>query len=128
MYSERLGRWHFGVTIVAMNVVFFTQHFVGLLGMPRRVADYDPTLWSLNWISSVGAFVLGFGQLIFVANVVKSFFFGEHVSPDPWGDMPGVMKLPARGGPIVIASVAVQAADGPVHGTSTSPAGRPQGP
>lgn len=104
MYSERLGRWHFAVTIVSMNVVFFTQHFVGLLGMPRRVADYDPDLWSLNWISSVGAFVLGFGQLLFVVNVVKSYFWGPHSEKDPWPVVapPGV-HVPTVGMPAVAA-------------------------
>jgi len=90
MYSERLGRWHFAFTMIGFNVVFFPQHFAGLLGMPRRVADYDPSLWSLNWISSVGAVVLGFGQLFFLVNFAKSFFTGPVSSKDPWPVIPTV--------------------------------------
>src|SRR5205807_4746186 len=67
MYSERIARWHFGFTIVGFNVVFFTMHFLGLLGMPRRIYDYSsfgqlPLIWTLNWLASIGAFILGAGQ------------------------------------------------------------------
>lgn len=128
MYSERLARWHFAFTIVGMNVVFFTMHFVGLLGMPRRVYDYDPALWSLNWITSLGAFALGFGQLFFVANVARSYFFGKSVASDPWGEMPGVMNIPSSRGPIVVASSQIHAADGPLEAGVTSRGAPPRVP
>jgi len=128
MYSERLARWHFAFTIVGMNVVFFTMHFVGLLGMPRRVADYDPSLWSLNWITSVGALVVGSGQVFFVVNFARSYFRGTKVDADPWGDLPGVMKIPSARGPIVVASSPLaSAADGPAT-ASTSRAAPPRAP
>ena len=85
MYSERLAHWHFALTIIGLNLVFFTFHFLGLSGMPRRVYDYVPSLWTLNWLATVGAFVLGLGQLFFIANVARSYFRGPRVSADPWG-------------------------------------------
>ncbi|MGQ0798280.1 MAG: cbb3-type cytochrome c oxidase subunit I, partial [Methanobacteriota archaeon] len=104
MYSERLARWHFAFTMVGMNLVFFTMHFLGLLGMPRRVADYDASLWSLNWLATLGAFVVGFGQIFFIANVVRSYFYGPHAEKDPWPVVgpPGV-HLPSAGVPAVAA-------------------------
>ena len=84
MYSERLARWHFALTIIGLNLVFFTMHFLGLEGMPRRVADYEPSLWTLNWLATLGAFILGGGQLFFLHNFVRSFFRGPRVPADPW--------------------------------------------
>ncbi len=88
MYSERLGRWHFGFTMVGMNLVFFSMLFLGLDGMPRRVYDYAPSYWTLNWLASVGAFILGFGQLFLAFNFIRSYWAGPHCAPDPWGDVP----------------------------------------
>ena len=75
--------------MVGLNLVFFTMHFLGLEGMPRRVFDYPPSMWSLNWLATVGAFVLGFGQLFFLANIVWTFVAGPVSDPDPWGEIPG---------------------------------------
>ena len=59
MYDERLGRLHFWLTFVAFNATFMPMHWLGLQGMPRRVADYDPRFATLNFIISIFAFVLG---------------------------------------------------------------------
>jgi cytochrome c oxidase subunit 1 len=88
MYSERLARWHFGLTMVGLNLVFFTMHFLGLEGMPRRVFDYPPSMWTLNWLATLGAFVVGAGQLVFVTNVVWTFVKGIVSDTDPWGEIP----------------------------------------
>jgi len=90
MYSERLARWHFAFTIIGLNLVFFTMHFLGLAGMPRRYYDYGQfanleTLWTLNWLATVGAFLLGGAQLFFIANVARSYSRGPKVAADPWG-------------------------------------------
>ncbi len=88
MYSERLGRWHFGFTMVGMNLVFFSMLFLGLEGMPRRVYDYPAQYWTLNWLATIGAYILGAGQLLFAGNMVWSFFRGPKSGPDPWGGVP----------------------------------------
>src|SRR5438552_3051512 len=99
MYSERLARWHFGFTMIGFNAVFFTMHFLGLEGMPRRIYDYSQFydlqfLWTLNWLATLGAFVLGFGQVFFLANIVWTFVKGPVSDPDPWGEIPARMHEP----------------------------------
>jgi cytochrome c oxidase subunit 1 len=86
MYNERLGVLHFVLTLVALNVTFFIQHSLGLAGMPRRVADYIPAFADWNFISSVGAIVLGLAQIIFFYNMLASWRNGRIVgAEDPWG-------------------------------------------
>ncbi len=84
MYNETLGRLHFFLTFVAFNLTFFPQHYIGLRGMPRRVADYDPQFADWNMVSSIGAFMLGFAALIFFYNMVVSWRFGEPAPANPW--------------------------------------------
>jgi cytochrome c oxidase subunit 1 len=64
-YSELLGRLHFWLTFVGVNMTFFPMHFLGLSGMPRRIPDYPDSYWGWNYISSVGSLVSVFGVLIF---------------------------------------------------------------
>ena len=72
MYDEKLGRLHFWLTLVFFNVTFVPQFFAGLDGMPRHVADYALRFTEFNVISSVGAFLLGAVQLLFLYNIVQS--------------------------------------------------------
>jgi len=84
MYDERLGKLHFWLTLVSFNMIFFVQHFLGLAGMPRRIPDYPLmfTLW--NQISSIGAFLFAFGQLVFVYALFKALRSGEKAPQKPW--------------------------------------------
>jgi cytochrome c oxidase subunit 1 len=84
MYDERLGKWHFWLSVIGMNVTFFPQHFLGLAGMPRRIPDYAVQFTGFNEISSVGAFVFGFSQLIFVYVVYKTIRRGARASDRVW--------------------------------------------
>ena len=61
MLSETLGKWHFWLMVVGFNLTFFVQHFLGILGMPRRVYTYPdlPGWGALNLVSTVGAFFMG---------------------------------------------------------------------
>jgi cytochrome c oxidase subunit I+III len=87
MLDERLGRWHFWLFLVGFNVTFLLMHLTGIEGMPRRVYTYLPGLgWEwLNVVSTVGAFIMGIGTLVFLWNVVKSWRGGPVAGPDPWG-------------------------------------------
>jgi cytochrome c oxidase subunit 1 len=85
MMDEGLGKLHFWITLTAMNVTFFPMHFLGLMGMPRRIFTYDVMYSQWNMVCSVGAFVLGFAQLIFVYNVLVSRKNGAPAGNNPWG-------------------------------------------
>ena len=84
MYNERLGKLHFWITFVAFNLTFFPMHWVGLRGMPRRVADYDPAFGNLNLVVSIASFFLGASTLIFLYNVIVSWRTGEPAPSNPF--------------------------------------------
>jgi cytochrome c oxidase subunit 1 len=84
--DERLGRLNFWTMVLGFNVAFFPQHFLGALGMPRRIYTYPPdagwTLWS--FVSTVGAFILGIGIVLFGVNAIVSLRRGARAPADPW--------------------------------------------
>ncbi len=84
MYNETLGKWHFWLSVISVNVLFFPQHFLGLAGMPRRIPDYAVQFADWNWVSSVGGFVFGISQLLFVYIVVSTIRGGEKASSRVW--------------------------------------------
>jgi cytochrome c oxidase subunit 1 len=87
MLSEAIGKWHFWLTIIGANLAFFPMHFIGLLGMPRRVYTYDAALGldTMNLVATVGAFTMGLGSLVFLVNVVWSARRGRRADANPWG-------------------------------------------
>ncbi len=87
LLSERLGSWHFWLTFIGMNLTFFPMHFIGLLGMPRRIYTYPAELGltTMNLISTIGAFVIALGTLVLVVNLWRTRRHGELAGPDPWG-------------------------------------------
>jgi len=84
MYDETLGKWHFWLSVVGFNITFFPQHFLGLAGMPRRIPDYALQFADFNMISSVGAFMFGTTQLLFLFVVVKCIRGGAKPGNNPW--------------------------------------------
>src|SRR6186713_2096305 len=85
MYSPLIARTHFWVTFIGVNLVFFPQHFLGLAGMPRRIADYPDAFADWNFISSIGAYISGFGTLVFFYGVAQAFMRRQHAAANPWG-------------------------------------------
>jgi cytochrome c oxidase subunit 1 len=87
LMSERLGKWHFWLNFIAMNLTFFPMHFSGMLGMPRRIYTYDSGQgWdTFNLISSIGAYMLVISTSIFVFNFFRSRSRGEIAGSNPWG-------------------------------------------
>ena len=85
MYSEFLGKLHFWITFVGVNLAFFPMHFLGLQGMPRRYADYPDAFAGWNYVSSIGAFIAGLGVLVFLAMLVQAFVAKRRAGDNPWG-------------------------------------------
>jgi len=84
MYNERLGKIHFWTTFIAFNATFFPMHYLGLQGMPRRVADYDPKFAGWNMFISFASFVLGASFIVFVYNMITSWARGPRAEANPW--------------------------------------------
>ncbi|HET6205214.1 MAG TPA: cytochrome c oxidase subunit I [Terracidiphilus sp.] len=86
MLDDRLGKWHFWLMVIGFHITFDLMHIPGLLGMPRQIYTYEPDRgWAtLNMIVSVGGFLQGIAVLIFVYNMVYSYFRGETAGADPW--------------------------------------------
>ena len=84
MLDEHLGRLHFLLTFVGFNLCFAPQHWLGLNGMPRRVAEYDPQFELVNQISSAGALMMAISTLPFLWNVIASAFYGVIAGDNPW--------------------------------------------
>lgn len=84
MYSEGLGKLHFVLTFMGTNLNFFPMHPLGLQGMPRRVASYDPEFAFWNVVASLGAFLLGISTLPFILNMIGSWVQGEAAPKNPW--------------------------------------------
>jgi cytochrome c oxidase subunit I len=79
MYDMRLGTWHFWLSAIFFNVLFFPQHFLGLAGMPRRIPDYAVQFTDWNMVSSIGGFAFGLSQLLFPYLIWKCVRSGEPV-------------------------------------------------
>jgi cytochrome c oxidase subunit 1 len=86
LLDERLGRLAFWVIFAGFNLTFFPQHYLGAVGMPRRIYTYVPgTGWGFwNLASTVGAFIIGFGVFLFAVNVLLSLRWGMPAGADPW--------------------------------------------
>jgi cytochrome c oxidase subunit 1 len=77
MYSQKWGKVHFWLSAVFVNLLFFPQHYLGLAGMPRRIPDYSPQFADFNMWSSIGGFLFGATQLIFVGVIVHGIWLSR---------------------------------------------------
>ena len=86
MLSERLGKWHFWLFVIGFHLTFDVMHIPGILGMPRRIYTYEPRPgWeTLNLIVTIGAFIQAAAILVFVYNLVVSYWKGAKAGNDPW--------------------------------------------
>lgn len=85
-YPEWMGRTHFILTFIGVNLTFFPQHFLGLAGMPRRIPDYPDAFHGWNMVSSIGSFIAFAASLFFIYIVYYTLKKGEKCPNNPWGE------------------------------------------
>ena len=90
MYDETLGKVHFWMSFIGMNLTFFPMHFVGLAGMPRRIPDYALQFANFNEISSIGGFLFGTTQFLFLFIVIKCIRGGKKAEAQSWENAEGL--------------------------------------
>ena len=90
MYNEKLGKVHFWLSTIFVNLTFFPMHFTGLAGLPRRIPDYPMQFAEFNMMSSIGAFGFGLSQLLFVYIVFKTIRGGEKATARVWEGAEGL--------------------------------------
>ncbi|WP_105102643.1 cytochrome c oxidase subunit I [Microbulbifer pacificus] len=90
MYNETMGKVHFWLAFIGLNVTFFPMHFVGLAGMPRRIPDYALQFADFNQIASVGAFLFGAAQIMFLFNVIRTVRGGKKATDEVWENPQGL--------------------------------------
>jgi len=85
-YSELLGKIHFWLLFVGVNLTFFPMHFLGLAGMPRRIPDYPDAFAGWNMVSTLGSYISVLGTAVFLVLIYKMFRSKERVGANPWGE------------------------------------------
>ncbi|HTZ80552.1 MAG TPA: cytochrome c oxidase subunit I [Stellaceae bacterium] len=85
-YNETLGKIHFWLTFIGVNLTFFPMHFLGLAGMPRRISDYPDAYAGWNLVSSIGSYISYGATLLFVFIVFQTLLAGKRVGNNPWGE------------------------------------------
>jgi cytochrome c oxidase subunit 1 len=93
MYDMKLATWHFWLSAIFVNVLFFPQHFLGLAGMPRRIPDYATQFADWNMVSSLGGFGFGLSQLLFPYIIWKCVRGGAKATSDVWEGSHGLEWL-----------------------------------
>ncbi|ALX47356.1 cytochrome c oxidase subunit I [Lentibacillus amyloliquefaciens] len=83
---EGMGKLTFWTFLIGFHLTFFIQHFLGLMGMPRRYWVFleGQGLDTGNLISTIGAFFMAFGVIVMLVNVVYTAVKGEKAVDDPW--------------------------------------------
>ena len=87
LVNETLGRIHFALTIVGMNMTFLPMHQLGLMGMNRRIAMYDPKFAAINEFCTYGSYILAVSTLPFIVNVIWSWIAGRKAGNNPWDSL-----------------------------------------
>ncbi|RTK93959.1 MAG: cytochrome c oxidase subunit I [Rickettsiales bacterium] len=86
VYPEWMGKLHFWITFVGVNLTFFPQHFLGLAGMPRRIPDYPDAFAGWNMVSSIGSLISFAAALFFVFIIFYTLKYGKKCPDNQWGE------------------------------------------
>ena len=85
-YPETLGKIHFFITFIGVNMTFFPMHFLGAAGMPRRIPDYPDAFAGWSMVASIGSFISAAGILLFIYIVIYTLVKGKKCEANPWGE------------------------------------------
>ena len=85
LYNETLAKLHFWTTFIGVNLTFFPMHFLGLAGMPRRIADYPDAFAGWNYVASIGSMISAAGVGIFLICMAEAFIKNRRAPANPWG-------------------------------------------
>jgi cytochrome c oxidase subunit I len=85
-YPEWLGKTHFWLTFVGVNLTFFPMHFLGLAGMPRRYIDYPDAFAGWNNVASIGSYISIGATVLFVVGAIYTLVAGKRIGANPWGE------------------------------------------
>jgi cytochrome c oxidase subunit 1 len=85
-YPEGLGKLHFWVMFISVNLTFFPMHFSGLAGMPRRIPDYPDAFEGWNFVSSLGSYLAFAGAILFLFILLRTLRGGAQCAENPWGE------------------------------------------
>jgi len=91
-YPETLGKLHFWITFIGVNLTFFPMHFSGLAGMPRRIPDYPDAFDGWNYVSSMGAYMSFAGAILFVFILWRTMSSGGKVADNQWGESANTLE------------------------------------
>lgn len=88
MLNEMLGKITFWLFVIGFHLTFFIQHFLGLMGMPRRIFTFieGQGFEAANMISTVGAFLMAIATVVLLINIIMTIAKNERIGNDPWGD------------------------------------------
>ncbi|MGB0495218.1 MAG: cytochrome c oxidase subunit I [Kangiellaceae bacterium] len=90
MYNEKIGKIHFWLSMIFVNLTFFPMHFSGLAGMPRRIPDYNMMFADFNMWASIGAFGLGLTQVFFLVTIIYTIRNGKKAEDKQWDGATGL--------------------------------------
>ena len=85
-YNEAFGQIHFWTTFIGVNLTFFPMHFLGLAGMPRRIADYPDAFAGWNHVASIGSYISAASTVWFIFVVFHTLLAGKRVGANYWGE------------------------------------------
>ena len=85
-YNEVLGKIHFVVTLIGVNIIFFPMHFLGLQGLPRRYVDYPDAFAAWNWVASLGYVITLAGVFVFLVVLAEAAIRRRKAEANPWGE------------------------------------------
>jgi cytochrome c oxidase subunit 1 len=95
MYNIKLANWAFGILLVGFNLLYFPLFIIGMQGMPRRYFDYLPQFHMGHMLSSIGAFILAFGLILMIYNLIRGARKGEPAPANPWNGITLEWQVPS---------------------------------